>query len=76
MLQYIDKLRIILETNNVCSSHGIDHAINVMKNAEKAIEQTELIIDNKSKECILLAALLHDADDKKFFPNNNNFENI
>lgn len=76
MLQYIDKLRIILETNNVCSSHGIDHAINVMKNAEKAIEQTELIIDNKSKECILLAALLHDADDKKFFPNNNNFENL
>jgi len=76
MQKYINKLRSILEENNVCSSHGIDHAIQVMKNAEKAIEQSNLVIDDKSKECILLAALLHDADDKKFFPNNNNFENL
>jgi len=82
---YIDKLKNILEMNDVCSSHGISHAIMVMANAKKCIniENNSININNKvfnlSKQQIkniLLAALLHDADDSKFFPNNLKYENL
>ena len=82
--KYIDKLDKILEINNVCHSHGIQHAIITMYNAKKCINDcNQIIINNKTfeineddKKAILLAALLHDADDKKFFPNNKNYENV
>ena len=82
---YIDKLKYILEKNNVCSSHGLSHAIIVMINAKKCINHdnnTTTInnivykLNNEQIKSILLAALLHDADDSKFFPNNLNYENL
>jgi uncharacterized protein len=83
MDNYIYKLNIILSTHNVCSSHGITHAIAVMNHAENALNQAEnklnqttFKIDEKIKRCVKLAALLHDADDRKFFPNNQNYENL
>jgi len=76
MDNYIYKLNIILSTHNVCSSHGITHAITVMNHAKNALNQATFKIDKKNKNCVLLAALLHDADDRKFFPNNQNYENL
>lgn len=76
MEKYINRLNKILENNNVCKSHGIIHAIKVMNNAEKALLCANFKINENKKQCVLLAALLHDADDKKFFPNNLNFENL
>jgi uncharacterized protein len=97
MDNYIYKLNIILSTHNVCSSHGITHAIAVMNHAENALNQAENALnqaentlnqaentlnqttfkfDEKIKRCVKLAALLHDADDRKFFPNNQNYENL
>jgi len=81
---YKDKLKVILEKNNVCPSHGINHAIAVMNNATKCISNLNTttinnIVYNLTKneiKNILLAALLHDADDRKFFPNNKNYENL
>ena len=82
---YIDKLKTILEKNNVCSSHGLSHAIIVMINAKKCINhdnETTTInnivfkLEKEQIKSILLAALLHDADDSKFFPNNLNYENL
>lgn len=86
---YINKLSILLKNNNVCPSHGINHAISVMINAIKCINKDDNTITiginlkytifkltNDEKKSIQLAALLHDADDKKFFPNNNNYENL
>lgn len=83
MDNYIYKLNIILSTHNVCLSHGITHAIAVMNHAENALNQAENTLnqatfkfDEKIKRCVKLAALLHDADDRKFFPNNQNYENL
>ena len=90
MDNYIYKLNLILSTHNVCSSHGITHAIAVMNHAENALNHAEntlnhaentlnqvtFNIDKKIKNCVKLAALLHDADDRKFFPNNQNYENL
>ena len=86
---YINKLSILLENNNVCPSHGINHAISVMINATKCINTENCTITigikdknktykltNDEKKSIQLAALLHDADDKKFFPNNNSINFI
>lgn len=75
MDKYIKHLSIILENNNVCNSHGIDHALNVLNHAKQALKY-EPNPNIKEQEAILLAALLHDADDKKFFPNNRNNENV
>ena len=86
---YINKLNILLKNNNVCPSHGINHSISVMINATKSInmdnntitigitdKNTIFKLTNDEIKSIQLAALLHDADDKKFFPNNNNYENL
>jgi uncharacterized protein len=73
---YINRLQKILYDNNVCYSHGIEHSVIVMNNAKKALDSEDYILDDNQKKAVLLAALLHDADDRKFFPNNKNFENL
>jgi uncharacterized protein len=76
MYRYIQRLNVILTTHKVCPSHGIDHAIAVMNHAENALKQATFKFDERIKRCVLLAALLHDADDRKFFPDNLNYENL
>ena len=73
---YIDRLKSIFTLNKVCPSHGIDHAIAVMNNATKAIECCDFKLNQHVIKCILLASLLHDADDRKFFPKNFKYENV
>lgn len=67
------ELSTILEKYNICKSHGIKHAISVCENARKALEYSN--ITPTQKRNVMLASLLHDADDRKFFPNNHNYEN-
>ena len=74
MNKYIEQLNTILESNNVCKSHGIEHAIAVMNNAQEALKYCH--VDNKATKNVLLAALLHDADDYKFFKNNDTYHNV
>jgi uncharacterized protein len=76
MYRYIGRLNKILTTHNVCPSHGIDHAIAVMNHAENALNHATFKFDERIKRCVLLAALLHDADDRKFFSDNLNYENL
>jgi uncharacterized protein len=76
MLKYIDRLNNIFTTANVCKSHGIDHAIAVMAHADLAIKSKNYKISKSLKEAVKLAALLHDADDRKFFPTHQNYENL
>lgn len=75
METYIHKVRYILNTNNICESHGINHALAILKHAEEAIKYEEDLSDNIIK-LIKLASLCHDIDDHKFFPNNKNYENL
>ena len=60
--------------NNICNSHGYDHAIKVMDNTINALKANEYK-NYKLTDLVVIAGLLHDVDDKKFFPNNNNYEN-
>jgi uncharacterized protein len=73
---YIDRLEKIFESNNVSPCHGIEHAKQVMAHAEKALLVGNYEISEEQKEAVLLAALLHDADDSKFFGTHTNNENL
>jgi uncharacterized protein len=73
---YINKLEKLLSDNNVCNSHGIGHSISVLNNARMALDSQKYSITSNERNMVLLAALLHDADDRKFFPNNKNYENV
>ena len=53
--------------SGICTSHGVDHAKQVFDHAEKAIAVHQTQLDEEKQILILLAALLHDADDAKFF---------
>ncbi len=69
---YIQELGKMLK--NVCSSHGLQHAQNVMITAKNALK-FETNLTQIQRQAVVLASLLHDADDHKFFPNNRNYEN-
>lgn len=69
----------IFEKAAVCPSHGAEHARQTMRLAELA-----LLSDLERGQCrlwatesfpALLAALLHDADDRKIFPGHHYYEN-
>jgi uncharacterized protein len=68
-------LDAILAKHSVCKSHGIGHAKMVMMHAQRALRSSKLKISESERLAVLLAALLHDADDRKFFPRNHNYEN-
>lgn len=73
---HIERLRDILERNHVSPCHGIEHAKQVMAHAQLALDAVNYGITDEQKEAVLLAALLHDADDGKFFATHTNNENL
>lgn len=62
-----------LKTSKVDKCHGIDHAWKVYEHACIAIQLENL--SPSERAAIVLAALLHDADDRKFFPKSVDFQN-
>lgn len=52
------------------SGHGYSHCLNVYSNGLEALKECKF--DSKRKREILLACLLHDADDPKIFATQNN----
>lgn len=64
-MRCVEEFREFLSNKAICTSHAIDHALKVMEHAIHAIAYTNL--DIRTQEAIILAALLHDADDGKFF---------
>lgn len=59
-------LEKILE-GKVDPCHGIEHAMIVVGHVDKALKQMASPLSANRKLAIKLAALLHDADDRKFF---------
>jgi uncharacterized protein len=53
------------------TSHGIEHVLNVLHHAQRAIisyeESTKSRLSYRKKSIIELACILHDIDDKKYF---------
>ena len=48
-------------------SHGIIHAKIVLSNLENALKASKIQILEERQLAMRLAALLHDADDRKYF---------
>jgi uncharacterized protein len=68
---YKYKMGILLLDVKLCRSHNVEHFYKVYNNAVMALkeENSNKVYFNKA---ILLAALLHDIDDPKLFPNSKN----
>jgi uncharacterized protein len=62
----VEKLEQILKEASVDEGHGIDHALIVMDHACHALKHFPEL-EETDKRAVMLAALLHDADDGKFF---------
>ena len=62
------KLECILKKAGVPDSHGMGHCSQVLQNMEKTLENTKKILKEERKLSLKLGALLHDADDRKYFP--------
>lgn len=60
-------------SSNVDLTHGIEHALTVLAHVNKAIDcgGRNKIFSNYQKLCMRIGAILHDADDKKFFKTHN-----
>jgi len=65
MQVYIERLRNKLDGVSICPSHDIEHMFEVMKHTKEAVK--ELDEPEHIKTSIVLAGLLHDIDDHKFF---------
>jgi uncharacterized protein len=82
--QYICYLSVFIDSYNkrvepkkqIDESHGINHMTIVLNHTEQALaEWPGDKIEPKEMFKIKLAALLHDIDDGKYFPDNYNYEN-
>ena len=73
--QAVQSLDRIFKEKQICESHGIQHAINVMTHAENACKHVSGL-SQMQITAVKFAGLLHDADDKKFFPFNHHYENL
>jgi uncharacterized protein len=73
------ELRKLCVEHNIPDDHGYYHAITVADNAEMSLNSIHKSCVNSYYKIyyyhILIAALLHDIDDRKVFPNNKNYEN-
>jgi uncharacterized protein len=72
---FFTKLQRFCKESKLDKTHNYDHFLAVYNHALKAIECYEKPLSDNNKMAILYAALLHDVDDRKFFPKNMNHEN-
>ena len=65
---------------DICQSHGVEHATQVLEHTKEALKVHTPPMNEDREILIMLASLLHDADDHKFFtpqpPGESNAENI
>ena len=59
--------------HQVDSTHGIDHAKRVLQHVNQAIDASARKLTTNRVLALQLAALLHDADDRKYFKPNGDF---
>jgi uncharacterized protein len=69
----IEILKIFFATHNVPESHAFEHAMAVFNHARQAVQHENLT--DEEAMCVMLAALLHDADDRKYFKKSIDYSN-
>jgi uncharacterized protein len=62
-------------SDRIKESHGLTHVLAVFHHTEQAIDCHDPLIQPEVAMQIKVAALLHDVDDHKYFPNHDNYEN-
>jgi len=70
----VSALDELFSSHKVDKGHGTDHARDVLNHVNNALSVSNTPSNDSDRLAIRLAALLHDADDKKFF-NSKNYEN-
>ncbi|CAE7666558.1 unnamed protein product [Symbiodinium pilosum] len=60
-------LQDLCAEHEVPESHGVGHALRVLEHVNKALAASTGVILQSRKQAVRLAALLHDADDRKIF---------
>jgi uncharacterized protein len=72
-------LKILFAGKNIPENHGINHARRVLKHVRWAImndrNKHSSKMDSDQEIAVQLAAILHHADDHKYFPESNNYKN-
>src|SRR4051812_6763796 len=61
-------MAMLKKARHVCASHGIAHVRKVRENLTRALRNNGFNLTIMQKLALHLAALLHDADDHKLFP--------
>ena len=71
----IDQLKNLIN-GHIVPGHGMDHFVSVYNHSYEAIKEHQgYSLTEEIELQILLGALLHDADDRKIFPNSKNNQN-
>ena len=71
------KLQKLFEEVKMPESHGLAHCLTVLGHMKRTISAADnsVTLTPEKQLALKLAALLHEADDHKYFPSNANFDN-
>lgn len=67
-------LKVVVD--EICQSHGLQHAKDVMNHVDQALKVHIPRLSEEKEILIMLAGLLHDADDGKFFSKSSKEEEL
>jgi len=70
-----ERLGVLLDRAGVDDAHGLGHALAVLAHVDRALECADPQIGPERALAVRLAALLHDADDRKLFKHSVGHEN-
>jgi len=71
-----EQLKKLFDSVGMPESHGMTHCRTVMGHMDRAIEASSTDIKPARQLALKLAALLHEADDHKYFKNSSNAQDI